>query len=218
VFQVLQGRRETADVREEFAREFGTKQGRSGWAVVLTLAGLAVLVAGSRLMVAGAISLARALGVSDLVIGLTVVAVATSLPELATSVVAAAKGERDIAVGNIIGSNIFNLLAVLGLAAFGATEGVRVSPAALRFDLPVMLAVAVACLPVLASGRVVSRWEGALLLFYYAAYLLHLTLEAVDHGALTLLRLAMGWVILPLTVLVLSVKGLQSWRDRTGGA
>jgi len=216
LFQLVQGRRATAEVRAEFEREFGRRPGRSGWAVALTLAGLVVLAGGSRLMVAGAVSLARALGVSDLVIGLTVVAVATSLPELATSVVAAARGERDIAVGNIVGSNIFNLLAVLGPTAFVATGGVRVSPAALGFNLPVMLAVAVACLPVFASGRVVSRWEGALFLFHYAAYLLYLSLEATGHGALSPLRLAMVWAVLPLTVLVLSVTGVRAWRGRGG--
>lgn len=217
LFQLRQGRRETADVRREFEREFGSTQGRRGMALALTLAGLVVLVVGSRFMVTGAVSLARALGVSDLLIGLTVVAVATSLPELATSVMAAAKGERDIAVGNIIGSNIFNLLAVLGSAAVVAAQGVRVSPAALRFDLPVMLAVAVACLPVLASGGVVSRWEGALFLLHYAAYLLYLVLAATESGALAPLRLAMAWVVLPLAALVLSVTGVRSWRGRAGG-
>jgi len=115
--------------------------------------------------------LARALGVSELVIGLTVVAAGTSLPELATSVVAAFRGHTDIAVGNVVGSNIFNLLAVLGGSAVVARHGVAVSPQAAGFDLPVMVVVAAACVPVFLTGLRVERWEGVLFLLVDATYL-----------------------------------------------
>lgn len=139
----------------------------------LVVLGLALLVIGARWLVAGAVEIASALGVSEWVIGLTIVAAGTSLPEVATSVVAAVRGERDIAVGNVVGSNIFNILAVLGAAAVG-NSGVRVSPEALRFDLPVMLLVAAGCLPIFYTGRRVDRWEGAVFLGAYVAYTAYL--------------------------------------------
>lgn len=139
--------------------------------LALIAAGLGVLVLGSRLLVEGASALAAALGLSELVIGLTIVAAGTSLPEVATSVIAALKGERDIAVGNVIGSNLFNLFGVLGIAAVVAPGGVPVAEAALRFDVPVMVFAALVCWPICALGERITRGEGALLLGLYAAYL-----------------------------------------------
>lgn len=136
------------------------------WAMV----GVVALVAGSRVLVDGAVGIATALGVSELVIGLTVLAIGTSLPELATSVLAAWRGERDIAVGNVVGSNIFNILCVLGLSGVAAPAGIRVSPEALLVDTPVMIAVAVACLPVFRSGYCISRFNGALFVLGYLFY------------------------------------------------
>ncbi|SFF51352.1 cation:H+ antiporter, partial [Nannocystis exedens] len=138
--------------------------------LVMLVAGLAMLVLGSRWLVDGAVAFARLLGVSELVIGLTIVAAGTSLPEVATSVLAAIRGQRDIAVGNVVGSNIFNVLCVLGISAAVAPSGVAVAPAALSFDIPVMTAVAVSCLPLFITGGGLARWEGALFLFYYCAY------------------------------------------------
>ena len=156
--------------------------------------------------------MARELGVSELVIGLTIVAAGTSLPELATSVLAAVRGERDIAVGNVVGSNIFNILLVLGTSAAVAPQGVAVSPAALRFDLPVMIAAAVACLPIFASGHIIARWEGALFLSYYGAYVLYLGLDAAGHDTLPLFSAVMAAFALPLTAITLGVIGLRAWR------
>ncbi len=119
---------------------------------------------------AAATAFARAMGVSDLVIGLTVVAVGTSLPELATSLMAALRKERDIAVGNVIGSNIFNLLGCLGLTGLVTGNGLPISAGLLNFDLWVMLAAAFACLPVFISGREIARWEGGVFLAYFMAY------------------------------------------------
>ena len=180
--------------------------------ILLVLAALGVLALGSRWFLEGSVALARHLGVTELAIGLTVVAAGTSLPEGATSVVASIRGERDIAVGNVVGSNIFNILAVLGITALVAPQGIAVTPAALHFDLPIMTAVAVACLPVFFTGNVIARWEGALFLAYYIAYTLYLVLAAVGHESLPLFRVAMLWFALPLTALTLAAIAARALR------
>ncbi len=182
--------------------------------VLLILGGLVLLVAGSRWLLDGATGIARALGVSELMIGLTIVAAGTSLPELATSVLAALRGERDIAVGNAVGSNIFNLLAVLGITAVVAPAGVAVADAALVFDIPVMGAVALACLPVFFSGHLIARWEGAVFVGYYIAYTAYLVLAGTAHEALAGYRTAMLGFVLPLTVLTLVVIVWRGWVER----
>jgi cation:H+ antiporter len=174
VIVVRVSRGESAEIAAEYEQEYGYRPGRNARQplvnVALVVGGAVLLVAGAALLVDGAVGLARSLGVSDLLIGLTVVALGTSLPELTTSVVAALRGERDIAVGNVVGSNIFNILSVLGLTAIIAPAGIVVSPTALAVDLPFMVAVAVACLPLFATGRVIGRLEGAFLLAYGAGY------------------------------------------------
>lgn len=185
---------------------------------LLIAAGLVLLVYGSRLLVTSAREIALALGVSELMIGLTVVAAGTSLPELATSVVAAARGERDIAVGNVVGSNIFNILAILGVAATIAPAGIVASPAAVTFDIPVMTAVALLCLPVFFRG-VIARWQGMVFVGYYVAYTIYLALDATNHGALPEFRDAMVFFVIPLTVLTLVVVAAGPWaaaRRRNG--
>lgn len=177
--------------------------------LLLIAAGLALLVAGARLLVQAATTIASALGLSDLVIGLTVVAIGTSLPEIATSLLSALRGQRDLAVGNIVGSNIFNLLLVLGGTALVASDGIPVAASALSFDLPVMTAVAVACLPIFFNGHSISRWEGALFVGYYVAYTAYLLMAAANHDALDDFRLVMQWVVMPLTLLTLAV---VTWR------
>ncbi len=174
-------------------------------ALALVAVGLALLVLGARWLVEGAVAVARGAGVSELVIGLTLVAAGTSLPEVATSVVASLRGERDIAVGNVVGSNLFNILWVLGLASAVSPAGVGVAAAALRFDLPVMLAVAVACLPVFFTGWVIARWEGALFLGYYLAYVAFLLLASSQHAALPVFNAVMLRFVLPLTAITLLV-------------
>jgi len=184
--------------------------------VGLTLAGLGLLIVGADLLVNGATSLARVLGISELIIGLTVVAGGTSLPELATSLLAAIRGERDIAVGNIIGSNIFNMLAVLGLAAVVAPGGLAISPAALGVDLPVMIAAALACLPIFFSDYRISRPEGILFLFYYLLYSLYLFLASTHHDALPVFNTVLWSVIVPLTLVALITSLLRSLRSKRG--
>jgi cation:H+ antiporter len=182
--------------------------------VLLMVAGLALLIAGARFLVDAATSMASALGLSDLVIGLTVVAVGTSLPEIATSILSAIRGQRDLAVGNIVGSNIFNLLLVLGATALVAEGGVPVGASALRFDLPVMTAVAIACLPIFFNGHRIARWEGALFLGYYIAYTAWLLMAAADHAALEDFRFVMVSTVIPLTVITLAVVTWRNLRPR----
>jgi cation:H+ antiporter len=192
------------------ASQNDAKVGKRGWNnwlwnALLVFAGLALLVIGSNWLVDGAVALARALGVSELILGLTVIAVGTSMPELSTSIIAGLRGARDIAVGNIIGSNIFNILAGLGLTAMIAPGGVQVSHAALRFDIPVMIAAAVACLPIFYIGHRISRWEGGLFLGYYIAYTTYLILTATRHHMASQFRIVMLWFVLPLTVMTLLI-------------
>jgi len=177
---------------------------------VLVALGMLLLVIGARWMVSAATSFARDLGVSDLVVGLTVVAVGTSLPEVTASIVAASRGQRDMAVGTAVGSNIFNIVNVLGLTALLAPQGVPVPEPALRFDLPVMIVVAAACLPIFFTGHRIGRWEGALFLGYYAAYLFFLILQAEQHAALPVFSTAMLFFVIPLTVATLAV---VAWRE-----
>lgn len=192
------------------------------WLVNLALiaAGLVLLVWGSRWVVNGATTMAQALGISKLIIGLTIVAVGTSLPEVATSIVAAVRGQRDIAVGNVVGSNIFNLLAVLGLAGLVSPHGIDVSPAALYFDIPVMIIVSVACLPIFFTGHMIARWEGGLFLAYYIAYNAYLVMKTTEHDALGLFTDLMLVFILPLTavtLIIISIRALRSKHNSHSG-
>jgi len=180
--------------------------------LALLVGGLGLLVLGADWFVGSAVTLARALGMSDLLIGLTVIAVGTSLPEVATSVVAALRGEGDIAVGNVVGSNLFNLLGVLGATGLVAEGGIPVSPGALGFDLPVMVAVAVACLPIFFSGMLVARWEGFLFLAYYVAYTAYIVLDAAGHEAAPLVGLVMLEFVVPITAVTLAVLVVPSLR------
>jgi cation:H+ antiporter len=181
-FLIRQSRRENKTVQAEYEQKYGSKEPRSANVLLketgLLLVGLILLVLGSKWLVAGAVLIAQKLGVSELVIGLTIVAVGTSLPELATSVVATIRGERDIAVGNVVGSCLFNLLAVMGLAGVVSPSGIPVSPQTLHVDLPVMIFTAVVCLPVFFTGRRISRGEGALFLCGYIIYTVWLVLTA----------------------------------------
>jgi len=213
---IRQGRKESRSAAaSEFAVEFAEEArgaGRIARDVALVVVGLGALVLGATWFVDAAVGLARGFGVSELIIGLTIVAAGTSLPEVATSVVASLKGEREIAVGNVVGSNIFNVLGVLGATAVVAPEGVPVAPAALTFDLPVMTAVAFACLPIFFTGHKIARWEGATFLAYYVAYTSYLVLMATRHDAATTLGEVMIWFVLPLTAVTLAVTTYRAVR------
>jgi cation:H+ antiporter len=156
--------------------------------------------------------------VSDTVIGLTIVAAGTSLPELATSIVATIRGERDIAIGNVVGSNIYNLLAILGIAGLFTPGGLIVAPSMLNFDIPVMLAVAVACLPIFFTGYSIARWEGLVFFGSYIAYTAYLVLDATQHDALPMFSNAMLFFVLPLIALTLAVVGIRALRTQRAAA
>jgi cation:H+ antiporter len=218
VFLIRQSRKENKEVQEEYAREYGDRQPHGARHTIVNLllvvGGLALLILGARWLVDSAVSLAQALGLSELIIGLTIVAAGTSMPEVATSIVAAMRGERDIAVGNVVGSNLFNLMAVLGLTSLVAPNGVPVAAPALAFDLPVMIAVALACLPIFFTGFRVARWEGWLFLVYYASYVLYLILDATQHDALPLFSSVMLLFVVPLTALTLLVLVVRQRREQ----
>jgi cation:H+ antiporter len=176
--------------------------------------GLVLLVAGARWLVQSAVSIATAFEVDEAVIALTIVAVGTSLPEVATSIAATLRGERDIAVGNVVGSNLFNILGILGLSTLIAQGELRVAASIENFDVPVMAAVAVACLPILGRNHLLARWEGGVFLAYYAAYTAFLVLAARDHAALPQFSAIMLEFVLPLTALTLCILVLRAREPR----
>ncbi len=168
-FAYVSARRDrSAEVAAEF--DAGMKErGRPAWLdTTFVVAGFVALLVGAKLLLGGATVVAESFGISQVVIGLTVVAVGTSLPELATSVVAAARGEADVAFGNVIGSNILNILCILGVAALirpFEVQGLR------PLDVGALIGSAVLLLPLMWRGSVLNRWEGALLLAGYGAYM-----------------------------------------------
>ena len=216
-FLMIQSRRENVGAQDTDTKEHRLEGNKKySWVrdIAFVLFGFALLVLGSRWLVGSAVSFAQYLGVSELVIGLTIVAAGTSLPEVVTSVIAAIRGERDIAVGNVVGSNIFNILSVLGIASVVAPEGIHVSPAVIGFDIPVMIAVAFACLPIFYTGGVISRLEGALFLGYYGAYTLYLILAASHHDALPSINAVMLYFVIPLTLVTLIITALRERHGR----
>lgn len=211
VFLVRQSRLETQSAQADYDAEIrspdaGAWDAKWPAQLLLILAGLACLVGGAHGLVEASVAFARAMGVSDVVIGLTIVASGTSMPEVATSVAAALKGERDIAVGNVVGSCTFNILGCLGLSGLVSGDlGLSVAPSLLNFDLWVMIAAALACLPVFVTGREIARWEGGLFLAYYAAYVTYLILASKEHDALGRFSGVMMGFVVPLTVVTLVV-------------
>lgn len=209
VFLIVQSRGASADSSAEYDAELqpavaGAWDARWPAQVGLILFGLVLLVVGSDWLVEASVTFAKALGVSDLVIGLTIVAAGTSMPEVATSLTAAFKGERDIAVGNVVGSCTFNTLGCVGLAGVVSGDlGLPLAESLLNFDLWVMVATALACLPVFISGREIARWEGAIFLGYYVAYVTYLVLSAQAHAALPAFSWAMMSFVIPLTIVTL---------------
>lgn len=204
-FLVWQSRKETAS--NEFDKELmpspaSTWDSRWYTQLLLIIVGLGLLVLGSDWLVDSSVSFAKALGVSDLIIGLTIVAAGTSLPEVAASIAAALKGERDIAVGNVIGSCTFNLLGVVGLSGLAAgSAGLVLPEAILNFDLWVMIATFLACVPIFIVGNEIGRWRGGVFLLYYVAYVVYLVLDAQKSDALQTYSSVMLSFVMPATII-----------------
>ena len=211
VFLIVQSRAQGKAVQDHYSAEL-QPSAPGGWdsklpvQLLLIVVGLGLLVLGSDWLVTASTIFAKALGVSDLVIGLTIVAAGTSMPEVATSVMAAIKGERDIAVGNVVGSCTFNILGCVGLAGIVSGDSGLVMPAAiLNFDIWVMIAVALACLPIFMTGREIARWEGGVFVLYYAAYVTYLILSTRQHETLGVFSMAMMSFVIPITLITLIV-------------
>jgi len=219
-FLIVQSRRQTRAQQEALDDEYGASVGSAGtgWdsklpvQIALIVVGLGLLVLGSNLLVEAAIVFARYLGLSEAVIGLTIVAAGTSLPEVAASVTAALRGQRDIAVGNVVGSNTFNILCALGVSSMVAPTALTLPASMLAFDIPVMAAVAIACLPIFMTGNLIARWEGALFFAYYIAYTLYLIMAAKDHDALGDYAFVMQTIALPLTAITLVIIVVRHFR------
>lgn len=164
-------RGEAAEVQSEFEQEYGdNRKTKADWRTYVGLVvGLVLLVAGARLLVMGAVELARGIGVPELIIGLTIVAAGTSLPEVAASIVAALKREPDIALGNIVGSNIFNILSILGFTAL--VQPIGLPWETVQRDMWFMLGISLLLWPFLVTGSRLGRWEGGAFLVLYLAYL-----------------------------------------------
>lgn len=220
IFGIRESRKETAEVQAEYAQEYSPHEVPAskrlfdlGLQLALIVGGLLVLVLGSRWMVGGASELARSLGVSDVIIGLTIVALGTSLPEVATALVATVRNERDIAIGNVVGSNLFNLMAILGLASIFTPGGLSVADTLLQVDFLIMIGVAIACLPIFFKGTI-ARWEGVLFFGLYGLYTLYLVLDGMGSSALSTYVEAMLRFGLPIITVIVLMAG---WYALLGG-
>lgn len=194
------GRKEAADQQLADTPALNAKPTKTWVAALLLVLGVGALAGGAQLLVAGAANIAQSLGISGLVVGLTIVAIGTSLPELATSIIAIRRGERDMAVGNIVGSNIFNIGMVLGLPAIIFGEGIPIPEAAVAVDLPLMIAASLALVPIAFTGFTIARWEGAVFIGLYTAYLTYVVLDSTGHDAANGFSTVMLWFVLPLLV------------------
>ena len=179
--------------------------------ILFILAGFLLLLAGGEALVRGSVAIATKMGVSKLVIGLTLVGFGTSAPELVTSIQAALSGASGIAIGNVVGSNIFNLLGVLGASAALSSSGIPVNRELIRLDYPVMLAATLVLIPICWNGFAIKRWEGVLLAAFYVAYVAFLVMDAGDSTAPELFR-TMMLIVIPIVMLAFFTTGFQGWR------
>jgi cation:H+ antiporter len=183
--------------------------------LVRLVAGVVALAVASRFVVSGAEGIAASLGVPELIVGLTIVALGTSAPEIVTTVIAAMQGRRDLAVGNAVGSNIFNILLVLGATTTLAPNGIDIGTDAVRLDLPILVVAAVACLPIVFWDNTLDRWEGVVFVCYYLAYLTFLVLDATGHQASERFGFVMLTFVAPLTAITVAVMIVR--QRRAGG-
>lgn len=178
---VRTSKNERASVQSEFKEEFepSTTKEKSdykvwSWNIMLLFCGIIATIYGAEKLVDGAVSIAQYFGMSDAVIGLTIIAIGTSAPELATTIVGTIRNERDVAIGNLLGSSIINIFIILGIISIFTSNGINVSDDILWFDLPLVALVALVCYPVFRSDQMVSRREGILFVSLYLAYLSYL--------------------------------------------
>lgn len=179
------------------------------------VASIAAMAFGAHMVVAGAVSIAANLGVTELVSGLTIVAVGTSLPEIATTVAAVRKGEHELAIGNVIGSCLFNMVAVPAGMALVGTGGLAVSVDALTIDIPVMILAVIVCLPVFFSGHRISRYEGALFLLYYLVYFLLLYSRSISDSYLNQYQTELAVfaiAVIAVTIIVIAYRTTRYYR------
>lgn len=201
-FLIYQSRRSNKANKEEKSSEIEIEKSSKYGSIKnigFIILGLGLLILGSHWLVDSSVTFAKYFGVSELVIGLTIVAIGTSLPEVVTSIVATIKGERDIAVGNVIGSNIFNIMGVIGFAGVFSPNGIEIAPSVISLDLPFMIAVALICLPIFITGGEISRLEGLLLFSIYVVYTVHLIFTASNSSALPFLNSLICYLIIPVT-------------------
>lgn len=182
IFILRAARRESRLLRAAVLSEYSEPQIVEGRtlrtvvSIVKLVVGIALVVSSADWLVAGATGLAGLWGVSDAFVGLTIVAIGTSAPELATTVMSTIKGDRDVAIGNLLGSSVYNICIILGITCVIPATGLEVAQELLRWDIPIMVAVAIACVPIFRSGRRVSQVEGGLLVGAYLTYLVGLLL------------------------------------------
>lgn len=184
VVLVFSARRESRAIQAEFAGEFAVPEDEPAAAtrrdllrsLGLLIVGIVVVVVGADWLVDGAVGVAKAFGVSDAFIGLTIVAIGTSAPELVTTIVSTIRGERDIAIGNLLGSSVYNILLILGVTVMASGRVLELEPDLVRIDIPVMAVVALACIPIFLSGRRVGRGEGGAMVAAYLAYVTFLVM------------------------------------------
>ena len=217
---IRNARRESKAVEAEYESEVASLEGSTAQKPLLVqiffvIAGLALLVLGARWLVDAATDIAKSLGVSDLVIGLTIVAAGTSMPELVTSLVAAYRGKADLAIGNVVGSNLLNQLVILGLCALvSGGRGLGVDPVMLVRDFPIMVATTLACLPIFWSGGVITRLEGWILLGLYVLYAVEQILSSSASGVADEFRLLVLVVAVPALMVFLIWTTLRWRRQR----
>ncbi|MDH5654443.1 MAG: calcium/sodium antiporter [Spirochaetia bacterium] len=221
IYTLVKSRKEKKKIIAEYEEEFGKKSELTKTSVlissVLVVIGFILLVKGSEYLVEGAVNIARYFEVSEFIISILIIALGTSLPEAATSVVAGLRGENDIAVGNAVGSNIFNLLSVMGAAAIFTPGGIDVDPGALSVDIPVMIAVAIACLPVFMADHTITRFRGGLFFGYFIFYVAYLIISAKEHQYLTAFNWIMLLFVIPLTLITfvyLMYKGILTHKNQ----
>lgn len=208
--------REQPDDSEGAEPDIEDNAAEGGWhlAVLKLIGGIAVLTVGSKVLVSGATSAATLLGVSEAVIGLTIVSAGTSMPELITSLVAALRGRTDLAIGNVVGSCLLNLMLVLGSTALvTGSQGLNVTPDLIHDDLPVMLLTSLACIPIFWTRGRISRLEGGLLLGLYFLYIVDNVLPRTNLSSWSdEFRLVMLCLVLPVVMIVIITQAVVYWR------